>query len=97
MSHELYKWSVSEVTRASVQDGEKCPMSTLNLSLHGESQCPLQQVWTMAHQPGANPLGAGLTLAQKAMAEVEAHQDLPPASQVGFIYFIAYTLYLVIM
>lgn len=74
----------------SLQDGEKCLMSIPNLSRHGESQCPLQQVWTMAHQPGANPLGAGLTVALKAMAEEEAHQDLPPASQVGFhkhIYF----------
>lgn len=59
-------------------------MSMPNLSPHGESQCPLQQAWTMVHQPGANPLGAGVTVALKAMAELEAHQDLPPASQVSF-------------
>lgn len=59
-------------------------MSTPNLSPHGESQCPLQQVWTMAHLPGANPLAAGVTVTLKAMAEVEAPQDLPPASQVCF-------------
>lgn len=58
-------------------------MSTPKLSPHGESLYPLQQPWTMAHQPGANPLVAGVTTTLKAMAEVEAHQDLRPASQVS--------------
>lgn len=41
-----------------LQVGESFPAHTQNLRALGESLCPLQSAWIMAHLLGANPLGA---------------------------------------
>lgn len=63
-------------------------MSIQNLSPHGGSQPPLQQVWTMALQHGANPqvvVAAGVIMALRSMVEATDPLDLPPANLVSFI------------
>lgn len=63
-------------------------MSIQNLSPHGESQPPLQQVWTMALQHGLNTqvaVAAGVIMALRSMVEATDLLDLPPANLVSFM------------
>lgn len=61
-------------------------MSIQNLSPHGGSQQPLQQVWTMALLHGENPKVVGVIMALRSMVEATDPLDLPPANLVCFIH-----------
>ncbi len=63
-------------------------MSIQNLSPHGESQPPLQQVWTMALQHGVKPqvaVATGVIMALRSMVEATDLLVLPPANLVSFM------------